>query len=60
VGPGDFGENLTVAGLTEEAAWSVRRAARAMLARNERLAEAAALARCGALSEAWRERLARS
>ena len=41
-------------------AWPVRRAARAMLGRKERPAEAAALAACEALSEEWRRRLARS
>jgi MOSC domain-containing protein YiiM len=38
--------------------WTVRRAARAMVHRNEQPAEAAALARCAALSPEWRERLA--
>lgn len=37
--------------------WTVRRAARAMLFRNEHRAEAAALAGCAALSPGWRERL---
>ena len=37
--------------------WTVRRAARAMLARKQNTPEAAALARCVGLSAEWRERL---
>jgi MOSC domain-containing protein YiiM len=37
--------------------WTVRRAARAMLARKQNPSEAAALARCRGLSDEWRERL---
>jgi MOSC domain-containing protein YiiM len=37
--------------------WTVRRAARAMLARRQNPAEAAALADCKGLSVEWRERL---
>jgi MOSC domain-containing protein YiiM len=37
--------------------WTVRRAARAMLARQHNLSEAAALAQCRGLSDEWRERL---
>jgi MOSC domain-containing protein YiiM len=37
--------------------WTVRRAARAMLARQQNSEEAAALAGCQGLSEEWRERL---
>jgi MOSC domain-containing protein YiiM len=37
--------------------WTVRRAARTMLARRERRAEAAELARCRGLSDEWRIRL---
>lgn len=40
--------------------WTVRRAAWVMLERNERPAEAAALAGCDALSPEWRRRLATS
>ncbi len=39
--------------------WTVHRTARAMLDRAHRPEEAAALARCAALSEEWRERLAK-
>ena len=41
-------------------AWSVRRAAAAMLARKERPADARALAACDGLSAGWRRRLTRS
>jgi MOSC domain-containing protein YiiM len=37
--------------------WTVRRAARAMLSRQQNRAEAAGLAGCEGLSDAWRERL---
>jgi MOSC domain-containing protein YiiM len=37
--------------------WTVRRAARAMLARGQDPAEAASLARCRGLSDEWRQRL---
>jgi MOSC domain-containing protein YiiM len=37
--------------------WTVRRAARAMLTRQQNPSEAAALAECRGLSDEWRERL---
>jgi MOSC domain-containing protein YiiM len=37
--------------------WTVRRAARAMLTRQQNPSEAAALAECHGLSDEWRERL---